>query len=153
MCWFTSDDFLPIKEARVIPFWVGPYLVILCEAREVTVLVGPHDLRVDRGLLKKWHGLEPTVLDQATTPVMSSQEMAAEGFYIVERILRHRRQTNRWLLLTQWEGYAEPTWEPLKHFVQRGQINHTLKDYCREGDHSDLWQAAQTMLERSTGRF
>ncbi len=49
---------------------------------------------------------------------------AQGGEYLVEKILGHRVQGGEEQYLAQWEGFQEPSWHPVKDF-----INDELMEY------------------------
>lgn len=50
--------------------------------------------------------------------------------YIVESIISYAVLSKRIRFLTKWEGYAEPSWEPLEAFIVNGKYNDILLYYC-----------------------
>jgi len=50
--------------------------------------------------------------------------------YIVESIISYAVLGKRIRFLTKWEGYAEPSWEPLEGFIVDGKYNTILLYYC-----------------------
>ena len=78
---------------------------------------------------------------------MDEYEMAEEGFYNVESILKHKFSQG-WRFLVKWEGYPveNSTWEPLKNFIQPGGVlNSKFKEYCLE-------KGLESVLQKAIGR-
>ena len=63
---------------------------------------------------------------------MSPEEMAKEDIYVVESIKAHEKRGRRWFFQVLWEGYPDPSWEPLEHLTLRGRLNVKLKAYVDE---------------------
>ena len=70
--------------------WMGPFLVVQFVGREVVLQVGATKLRVALSQVKLWGG--QGVPEQPQVPTMTAEEMAAQGVYLVERVLSHRKQ-------------------------------------------------------------
>ena len=92
----------------------------------VQQLVGSHAVKLDtpRGIHLVFHvnlvrparedPLPSQILQDTEPPAIepdNADEDHAEGEYIVEKLLDHRRSNNKWELSVKWYGYAEPTWE------------------------------------------
>jgi hypothetical protein len=59
-------------------------------------------------------------------------EAAAPDEWVVDKILNHRKKADGTVeFLTRWQGYQpeEDTWEPVKHFLQK--VNIDWLSYCK----------------------
>ncbi len=66
--------------------------------------------------------------------VEGSGEDRAQGYFLVEAILRHKYRQG-YLFLTKWQNFSvgEATWEPLKNFIHPdGCINEIFREYCHK---------------------
>ena len=48
-------------------------------------------------------------------PAMAPGEASED--WVVDRILKHRKQKGKLQWLVQWKGYSTPTWEPVESFI------------------------------------
>ena len=75
---------------------------------------------------------------------MKAEEMAEQGVYVVEKVLEHRRQGRGWSINVLWEGYAQPSWEPLRNLVTwdpatKGvHVCAALNEYVKQNRVSEL---------------
>ncbi|RYP69568.1 hypothetical protein DL770_008216 [Monosporascus sp. CRB-9-2] len=96
----------------------------------VTELVGSHACRLDTppGIHNVFH---VTLLKRAAEKPLASQTRGdsqpaalirdshddGEGEWRVEKILAMKKTRRGTKLLVEWTGYAQPTWEPLRNFM------------------------------------
>ena len=116
----------PIKKLN----WIAlPYRALIC--------IGTHAVQLDTPL-----GIHPvfhvSLVKKAAEDPLSSQltidnepgmifdtpedpssvAINSDGEYMIERILRHRRQSRGLHLLVKWLGWLKPTWEPLQQLQE-----------------------------------
>ena len=87
-------------------------------------------------------------------PDMTAEEMAKEGFYLVNSVIRHR-YCQSWRFLTLWEGFGveEATWEPFSAFVlPEGRVNSVLVDYLSQNNLGELLRLAETLASKTKAR-
>ena len=75
---------------------------------------------------------------------ITTEEMAEQGYYNVEAILKHK-YSQGWRFLVHWENFpiSNATWEPLKSFIQPGGVvNAKLKEYCDDHNLQDILSKA-----------
>ena len=120
--WLRLKNISTYRPSKKLDWLALPY--------QVTEVIGSHAVRlnVPRGihsvfsvnLLKRANNdpfpsqINP---DHEPPPVKNTEADGdlAEGEYLVETILRHRKRGKRWEVLVKWDGWAEPTWEPLEY--------------------------------------
>ena len=87
-------------------------------------------------------------------PDTNAEEMAKEGFYLVESVLRHRDRQG-WRFLTLWEGFGgkEATWEPFSAFVlPEGHLTSVLVDYLSQNNLGELLRLAEILASKTKAR-
>ena len=87
-------------------------------------------------------------------PDMNAEEMAKEGFYLMNSALRHRYHQG-WRFLTLLEGFGveEATWEPFSAFVLReGRLNSVLVDYLSQNNLGELLRLAEMLASKTKAR-
>jgi hypothetical protein len=127
--------------------WLGPFQVHEVFHNSLGVMVSPSlggVIKVSLSMVKRWadvQNLDDTFEDkeidveeeeEEVQIEMSTEEMAEEGFYNVEAILKHK-YSQGWRFLVHWEGFplSNLTWEPLKSFIlPTGIVNSKLREYC-----------------------
>ena len=130
--------------------WLGPFLVKNKREGEATVLVGQHPLRVHLTDLKI--APDVTVEGEGDIPLMTEEEMAAEGTYIVDKVSRHRRTPRGGFeVLTHWRMGGPPTWRPLTDFVidlgpSGLRLQDDLAEYVAGRGDAALTAAAERLL-------
>ena len=87
-------------------------------------------------------------------PGMDAEEMAKEGFYLVNSVLRHRhRQGWRFLTLCEGFGVQEANWEPFSAFVlPEGRLNSVPLDYLSQNNLGELLRLAETLASKTKAR-
>lgn len=139
--------------------WLGPYRIIQAKPHSVIVRASPcfgGEIEVSHTVLKRWPFGEEDEDDEEDCgfPLegikveedveeedeeekegeYSRKEAEAQGYYHVQKILKHRYKQG-WRFLVKWEGWPieDSTWEPLKTFVsQDGSLNPKFLEYCTE---------------------
>ena len=83
-------------------------------------------------------------------PDMNAEEMANEGFYLVESVIRHcYRQGCRFLTLWKGFGVEEATWEPFSAFtLPEGCRNSVPVDYLSQNNLGELLRLAETLASQ-----
>ena len=82
--------------------------------------------------------------------VMTADEMAADGYYLVAGIARHEYKQG-WKFFTLWDGYglSEATLEPTLAFIQPDGIFHpSFRCYLVENNKGQLLNRAKTLSQR-----
>ena len=122
-----------------VTVWCSPELggTLVCAAQQLKRYYDPEDLCGE-----EWepNNEEITALDlqgaaspteaERELPDMNAEEMAKEGFYLVNSFIRHRYRQG-WRFPTPWEGFGveEATWDPFSAFVSpEGRLNSVLVD-------------------------
>lgn len=135
--------------------WLGPYRVQEVHHNSLVVMASPSLgglLKVNLSMVKRWSELldtcevediEPLLgdnvgvdnsVEQEEVEIMDDVEMAEQGYYNVEKIVKHKFSQG-WKFLVKWEGFPieNCTWEPAKNFLQQGGVlNSVFKSYCEE---------------------
>ena len=81
-------------------------------------------------------------------PDMNAEEMAKDGFYLVNSVLRYR-------YCRGWEGFGveEAAWEPFPAFVlPEGRLNSVLVDYLSQNYLGELLRLAETLASKTKAR-
>ncbi|KAH7708272.1 chromobox-like protein 5 [Aphelenchoides avenae] len=60
-----------------------------------------------------------------------------DGYYAVKEVLKERRVNGQRMLLLLWEGYAEPSWEPVEHLDRCAELLRFFDNNYDEGFHED----------------
>jgi len=139
--------------------WYGPFRVHEVHFNSLVVMASPSLgglVKVSLSMIKRWRDVfdldeEEEVIvpeeEEEQVEEMNDDEMAEEGFYNVESILKHKFQQG-WRFLVKWEGYPveNSTWEPVKNFIQSsGVVNSKFKEYCLE-------KGLEGVLQKALGR-
>ena len=93
--------------------------------------------------------------DEEKTPQGEPQEFSEsehqkQGYFFVERILKHKyHQGYKFLVKWQNFGIEESTWEPIQSFIiGDGRINETFKAYVGEHALDSAWRTALRLSSR-----
>ena len=156
---YTKGDYVLIHKSRwpqkKVPKlespWLGPFRVHEVHHNSLVVMASPSLgglLKVSLSMVKRWSDLlencddDEVLLDsvdnfveqEEEVEVMNDEEMAEQGYYAVEKIVKHKFSQG-WKFLVKWEGFPMEncTWEPAKHFLQEGGVlNSEFKKYCED---------------------
>jgi hypothetical protein len=145
-----SRRFPSQPQDRFAPKWLGPFLVVGKQGRVLLVQVNQREVKVDMHETKVYRGDDPLL--PSPPPVMTDQEMAAEGVYRVEKIINHREVRGKWELETVWQNYSEATWNPPRNFISRFKtrpgkfMEETAAAYVAEKGPPALQAAAARLL-------
>ena len=81
---------------------------------------------------------------------MTADEIAVDGYYVVEGIARHEYKPG-WKFLTLWDcyGLSEATWKSMSAFIQPdGTIHPVFRFYLIENNEGQLLTRAETLSQR-----
>ena len=111
---------------------MGPFRIKKVEGREIYIVWNENEFRVEVSQAKPWEGgesLETSPPEEEDVPsnIMTSEEMAAEGIYLVDQVLDYKKDGQKYLFLVQWQGYQEATWEPIENFVYFSHRTKAMK--------------------------
>ena len=149
-CWvYVHRDRFPSKmhEPRL---WHGPFLVDALHRREAQIVIGAHRLRVHLSQVKIAPAREEGAMEVAggDGAEMTTEEMAAEGYYRTEQVLAHRRWGPRgFQVKVLWED-GTSTWTSLTNLLlpQAGgglRASDDLAAYLREAGDGALTAAVE----------
>ena len=124
--------------------WLGPFQVKEVFHNSLSVMVSPSLgglVKINMSMVKKWEDIyevddifddkEIFEVEEESQEEMTNEEMAQQGFYNVEAILKHK-YAQGWRFLVHWDGFSamNATWEPVRSFKQPGgAVNSTFRDY------------------------
>ena len=125
----------PLGVEKTLSWWIGPCQVLKrLSAHTYEVQVGESKVRdVHVSQVKRYYPpLEGPSWDLFYTNKDAPTDPALEGDYLVERVVRHRKNKEGALeFLVRWAGYGseEDTWEPVSSFLP--SFSQPWADYCR----------------------
>ena len=173
---FKVDDYVLVHKRRFPQWkitklgtqWFGPYRVIQVKHSALIVRTSPKlggEIEVSYAFLKKFpacydddmeeeaneNDVDVAERDDANiqdqTEEMTVEEHAKEGFFMVEKIIKHKYKQG-WRFLTMWENYGidDATWEPISCFVHPdGRLNTIFKEYCEQHGLQHAFKKAMDM--------
>ena len=165
----TSDDpyFGPYKilsvDAHCITVRCSHRLggTLVCAAQQFKHYYDPEDLCGEEWELKDeeiaaldLHGAASPMQLEGELPDMNAEDMAKEGFYLVESVIRHRCRQG-WRFLTLWEGFGveKATSGPFSAFVlPEGRLNSVLVDYLSQNDLGEFPRLAEILSSQKKPR-
>ena len=96
----------------------------------------------------------PNRISTSEPVTFTESEMKEQGYYFVERILRHTYKRG-WIFCTKWSGssISDCTWEPVSAFIlDDGNVNDVFAEYCKSRDLRDILQSGQNQAHKRAGR-
>ena len=137
---------------KLAPLWIGPYPVLKKTSIDTYLLQLPIGLRLHpefhTSLLKPYkHDPDP---DRLNLPNEGMVQAGGEtGAYLVEGILKHKKEKGSIYYLVKWLGYPDEynSWEPLESLAKPagGLINNYLASH-------DLDKMVWNPVVRKSGR-
>ena len=117
---------------KLSPRWIGPFAVdkVIGDSKSAVKLVLPKNLK----LHPVFHvsQLRPYYSDGTYQPPPPVLYVEGEPLWQVETLLDHQLRGKQHHYKVLWEGYDEPTWEPLKNL---DQCEDAIKEYWEAKGH------------------
>ena len=126
----------PVGVDKLLSWWLGPCPVVSRQGADSYLIEDKpgHQRSAHSSQLKPFvedqHADVPVPLNYFSITDRELDLTVELDEWEVDHIIKHKHdESGKLWFLTQWQGYKEPTWEPLNHFVHRYNVDWA--EYCK----------------------